>query len=132
MDYPRVILKSKEEGRLQKGHLWAFPTKWRKPPRGCLPVLWRICFLREPVFRSCFYHPHSLIAFRVLSSEQEDINDAFFQKRLTEARELRERLYPGSTAYRWFSGRATGFRDWSSIAMAIICGASAFCGDGAF
>src|SRR5581483_5189604 len=53
-----------------------------------------------------FYNPHSLIAFRVLSNEPEDINEAFFEKRLLEARALRESFYPDCNAYRWIYGES--------------------------
>src|SRR5262245_12772726 len=36
-DYPRVILKPKEEGRLQKGHLWAFSNEVAQAPAGLAP-----------------------------------------------------------------------------------------------
>jgi 23S rRNA (cytosine1962-C5)-methyltransferase len=54
-----------------------------------------------------FYHPHSLIAFRVVSSQKDDVIDAiFFEKRLREALAFRESIYPGSRAYRWVFGES--------------------------
>src|SRR5207249_1158538 len=41
-----------------------------------------------------------------LSSKQEEINEAFFQKRLSEALALREVLYPNCKAYRWVFGES--------------------------
>src|SRR5262245_45862993 len=77
MDYPRVILKPKEEGRLQKGHLWAFSNEVAQAPAGLEPGSLVDLFPSTSQFLARgFYHPHSLIAFRVLSNEQEDINEA--------------------------------------------------------
>ena len=54
-----------------------------------------------------FYHPHSLIAFRILTNQKDDvINEAFFEKRLREAMAWREQLYPGCKAYRWIFGES--------------------------
>jgi 23S rRNA (cytosine1962-C5)-methyltransferase len=107
MDYPRIILKPKEEGRLQKGHLWAFSNEVAQAPAGLLPGALADLFPAGTGFLGRgFYHPHSLIAFRVLSLEPEEINQAFFERRLTEAKSLRERLYPGSSAYRWVFGES--------------------------
>jgi 23S rRNA (cytosine1962-C5)-methyltransferase len=132
MEYPRVTLKPKEEGRLQKGHLWAFSNEVATAPAGLPPGALSDLYsnagfgarnaeegssLKENLLPDSasrvpnfvgrgFYHPHSLIAFRVLSDQKEDIDKPFFKKRLTDARELRERFYPGSTAYRWVYGES--------------------------
>src|ERR1700747_635952 len=101
MDYPRVVLKPKEEGRLQKGHLWAFSNEVAEAPSGLPPGGLADLFHTGSGFLGRgFYHPHSLIAFRILSTEKEEINVAFFEKRFQHTRAYRERLYPGATAYR--------------------------------
>ncbi len=107
MDYPRVILKPREEGRLQRGHLWAFSNEVAQAPSGLVPGTLADLFPAGNGFIGRgFYHPHSLIAFRVLSSEKEDINQSFFEKRLSNALSLREQLYPGCKAYRWVFGES--------------------------
>jgi 23S rRNA (cytosine1962-C5)-methyltransferase len=107
MDYPRVILKPKEEGRLQKGHLWAFSNEVAEAPAGLPPgSLADLCPSGAGFLGRGFYHPHSLIAFRILSSEKEDINQAFFEKRFAEALALREKLYPATSAYRLIYGES--------------------------
>lgn len=107
MDYPRVILKPREEGRLQRGHLWAFSNEVAQAPTGLTPGSLADLFPTGHGFLGRgFYHPHSLIAFRVLSSEKEDINEDFFIRRLQEALALREQVYPGCQAYRWVFGES--------------------------
>ncbi len=51
-----------------------------------------------------FYHPHSLIAFRILSTQKDDITPSFFEKRFAEALAWREKLYPNTNAYRLIFG----------------------------
>ena len=54
-----------------------------------------------------FYHPHSLIAFRILTGQKDqEIDQAFFEKRFTNAMEWREELYPETHAYRWVFGES--------------------------
>jgi 23S rRNA (cytosine1962-C5)-methyltransferase len=107
MEIPRVVLKPKEEGRLQRGHLWAFSNEVAEAPAGMEPgAIADLVPSGAGFLGRGFYHPHSLIAFRVLSNEREEIDVAFFKRRLEEARALREALYPGCNAYRWVYGES--------------------------
>lgn len=107
MDCPSVYLKPKEELRLQSGHLWAFSNEIAEAPPGVEPGALADLFHAQKGFLGRgFYHPHSLIAFRILSSQKEDINAAFFEKRLRDAKSWRERCYPGQKAYRWVFGES--------------------------
>jgi 23S rRNA (cytosine1962-C5)-methyltransferase len=103
----RITLKRHEEGRIVAGHPWVFSNEIReithKPEQG------EIVELRDAggvCLGYGFYHPHSLIAFRFLSSMPETIDTDFFARRLTTAQSLRERLFPGSTCYRLVNGEA--------------------------
>jgi 23S rRNA (cytosine1962-C5)-methyltransferase len=53
-----------------------------------------------------FYHPHSLIAFRFLSSEREEIGFDFLERRILQAYELRKRIYPQSQMFRIVHGES--------------------------
>lgn len=53
-----------------------------------------------------FFHPHSLISFRFLSSEDEEISPSFFSKRISAAYELRKKLYPDSETFRLVHGES--------------------------
>ena len=53
-----------------------------------------------------FYHPHSLIAFRFLTSEQQEIGISFFEQRIQQAQKLRQKLYPGSETFRLTHGES--------------------------
>jgi len=101
----QVILKNKEERRIVAGHPWAFSNEVRET-RGS-PAPGDVVELVAASGHSLgvgLYNPHSLIAFRLLSSSIVPIDRAFFQARIAAARDLRERLYPGETAYRLVHG----------------------------
>ncbi len=54
-----------------------------------------------------FYHPHSLIAFRILTDQKDqEIDESFFEKRFTKAMDWREEMYPNCRAYRWIFGES--------------------------
>lgn len=107
MECPPVVLKPKEELRLQGGHLWAFSNEIAEAPQGLPPGSLADLFHSHNGFIGRgFYHPHSLIAFRVLSNQKEDIDARFFEKRFEDAMAWRERCYPGQKAYRWVFGES--------------------------
>lgn len=108
MNLPSVILKPKEEGRLQAGHLWAFSNEIAQAPAQSVPgALADLYHAHNGFLGRGFYHPHSLIAFRILTDQKDQAIDAdFFVRRLQAALALRESLYPGRRAYRWVFGES--------------------------
>src|ERR1051326_175372 len=108
MNYPAVILKPKEEGRLSAGHLWAFSNELAQAPKdipaGAIADLFKSG--KSFVGRG-FYHQHSLIAFRLLTDQKDqEIDQPFFEKRLKKAMDWRAAVYPGGSAYRWVCGES--------------------------
>ena len=53
-----------------------------------------------------FYNPHSLIAVRLLTRSEEEIDHVFFQKRIEKALTLRRQLYPTSQTFRVVHGES--------------------------
>jgi len=108
MDYPSVVLKPREEGRLEGGHLWAFSNEVAEAPAGITAGTVADLFKAGKGFVGRgFYHPHSLIAFRILTDQKDqDIDESFFEKRFTKAMDWREETYPGCKAYRWIFGES--------------------------
>jgi 23S rRNA (cytosine1962-C5)-methyltransferase len=108
MDYPSVILKPKEEGRLEGGHLWAFSNEVAQAPANTVPGALADLFKSGKSFLGRgFYHPHSLIAFRILTDQKDqEIDQAFFEKRFKNGLEWRESVYPDCRAYRWVFGES--------------------------
>lgn len=99
--FGKLILKNKEEGRILAGHPWVFSNEIREVKGS--PQIGDVVELLAANGKSLgigFYNPHSLIAFRLLSPQIEDINIDFFQKRITQALELRRKLYPLSETFR--------------------------------
>ena len=108
----RVILHPAQEKRLLAGHNWVFSNEIKEvraegePKPGDLAV---IVTSTGHELGLCFYHPHSLIAGRMLTRSPKDVIDAdFFRKRLADALAYRERICPGENAYRLCFGESDG------------------------
>jgi 23S rRNA (cytosine1962-C5)-methyltransferase len=103
----RITLKKNEERRILTGHPWVFSNEIREtignPAAGDVVELLQA---NGKTLGIGFYHPHSLIAFRRLSTVIEDINTAFFLNQLKKALALRTTLFPGSCIYRLVHGEA--------------------------
>ncbi len=102
-----ITLKKHEDKRVLGGHLWVFSNEIASVDGA--PQAGDIVLLRahggRPIGRG-FYHPNSLIAFRLLSQADQEIDFAFFQDRIGRALELRERLFPGAKAFRLVHGES--------------------------
>jgi len=103
----KLLLKKNEELRVLAGHPWVFSNEIReiigKPAAGEIVELRTAGGISLGVG---MYHPHSLIAFRLLSETPVEIDTQFFSSRLTRAAELRTRLFPGETSYRLVHGES--------------------------
>jgi 23S rRNA (cytosine1962-C5)-methyltransferase len=100
-----IILKKNEDRRITRGHLWAFSNEIEKidgePQAGDIVKLRN----HAGVFLGIgFYNPHSLIAFRLLTRQEEEIDFQFFRKRIESALTLRKKIYPDSEAFRLIHG----------------------------
>lgn len=104
-----VRLKPREEDRLLAGHAWVFSNEIEKvegdPKPGALAV---VVNARGTPMGTGFYHPNSLIAWRLVSRKVEPVDAAFFHERLSAALRLRERSYPGARSYRLCFGESDG------------------------
>jgi 23S rRNA (cytosine1962-C5)-methyltransferase len=103
----QVVLRKKEERRILAGHPWAYSNEIQEvrgtPGAGDVVELLSAGGLSLGVG---FYHPHSLIAYRHLSSEIQEIDRAFFDRRLAEALSLRATLFGDANAYRLVHGES--------------------------
>jgi 23S rRNA (cytosine1962-C5)-methyltransferase len=103
----QIVLKKNEEHRITAGHQWVFSNEIASlrgiPETGEVVELLR----HDQKFLGLgFYHPHSLIAFRYLTPEQEEIGFSFFERRIKQAFSLRQKLYPGSETFRLVHGES--------------------------
>jgi len=99
-----IKLKKKEERRVQRGHPWVFSNEVQDLPSDAVPG--------EPVevrdsagnfIGRGYVNPRSLIAVRILTRKQEDLDAAFFAKRIGRARDLRRELGFGDSFRAVFS-----------------------------
>jgi 23S rRNA (cytosine1962-C5)-methyltransferase len=98
-----VTLKKNEDRRILNGHLWAFSNEIKTTSGN--PVPGDIVELQSnsgKLLGLGFYNPHSLIAVRLLTTGQDEIDFEFFRKRIETARNLREKMYKGT--YRLIHG----------------------------
>ena len=90
-----------------RGHQWVFSNEISSvrgaPEAGELVEILRF---DEKAIGIGFFHPHSLIAVRFLASSNEDVNQAFFERRISTAERLRRRVYPGFDSFRLVHGES--------------------------
>jgi 23S rRNA (cytosine1962-C5)-methyltransferase len=103
----QITLKKNEERRILAGHQWVFSNEIKAiqgaPDNGDVVELLR----HDGRFLGVgFFHSASLIAFRLLSSEREEISFAFFERRISAALALRTKLSPGEESFRLAHGES--------------------------
>jgi 23S rRNA (cytosine1962-C5)-methyltransferase len=113
MPYPTLTLKEGREKVILDGHPWLFSGAVQEPPTDVEPgsVVLALDYMGRPLALG-FYHPHTDIAFRVLTTNPETpINEAFFLNRIKSAL-LRRRSFLGNgratTAYRIVNAEGDG------------------------
>jgi 23S rRNA (cytosine1962-C5)-methyltransferase len=99
-----IKLKQKEERRILRGHPWVFSNEFERPatifePGDIVDVL---DFSSRFVGRG-YINPHSLIAVRILTRKQEEIDGEFLRRRIAAARALRMDLGFGESFRAVFS-----------------------------
>lgn len=101
-----IILSKNEARRIKTGHPWVFSNeiaavRGEKEPGARAEVF----DAGGGYLGTGYYNPRSLIAVRLLSRQQEEIDDpAFFRERLAAALRLRQALYPDWATFRLVHG----------------------------
>ena len=108
MTLPSATLKLREERRLLRGHLWAYRNEFARLPEIEDGALVDVFSNERRFIGRGYFQREGGIAVRLLSQRQEEIDSAFFRARLAGALGLRERLFPGQSAYRWVFGESDG------------------------
>jgi 23S rRNA (cytosine1962-C5)-methyltransferase len=102
-----ITLKKHEDKRILAGHLWVFSNEIAtidgEPKSGDIVTV--RAHGGKPIGKG-FYHPNSLIAFRLLTRGDAEIDFHFFQARIERALALRTILYPGSKTFRLVYGES--------------------------
>ncbi len=97
-----LYLKPKEHRRLLGGHLWVFSNELREVPRNIAAGETVQLFTHdERLLGTGFFNPQSLIAFRLLTRNEQGPDREFFREKFLEARKLREKIYPASETNAW-------------------------------
>ncbi|MEJ2684878.1 MAG: class I SAM-dependent rRNA methyltransferase [Candidatus Sulfobium sp.] len=83
----------KRTKRLFAGHLWIFSNELLESPGGyAAGSLVGVYDMKDHFLGTGYINPKSLIAVRLLTREDVEVNRDFFMKRITAALEMRERL----------------------------------------
>ena len=103
---PGGVLKSGEERRILRGHLWAYRNEFEILPEVRDGGVFDLFTPARRFICRAFYQASGGIAGRVLSFHQEKVDGVFLCKRLEQALRLRKRLFPASAVYRWVYGES--------------------------
>jgi 23S rRNA (cytosine1962-C5)-methyltransferase len=103
----RITLKRHEDKRITHGHLWVFSNEIAgitgEPKTGEVVAVYSAA---GKFIGAGFYHPHSLIAVRILTRTEQPVDAAFITSRIERALRLRTTLYPGAECFRLVHGEA--------------------------
>jgi 23S rRNA (cytosine1962-C5)-methyltransferase len=103
----QVVLKRGEDKRIRSGHLWVFSNEIAGVEGSVNPGDTVHVHSDAGRFLGTGYiNPHSLIAVRLVSRSRVEISREFIARRVDAALALRERIWPGETAYRAIYGDA--------------------------
>ncbi len=102
-----VTLKKNEDHRIAEGHLWAFSNEIGTIEGD--PQIGDIVHLQNHAGQFLglgIFNPNSLIAVRLMTRREEDIDFHFFRGKIETALSLRRKLYPASETFRLVHGEA--------------------------
>ncbi|MBP3192042.1 class I SAM-dependent rRNA methyltransferase [Natronogracilivirga saccharolytica] len=108
-DYPRVLLAKGKNKRLKSGHLWIFSNEIVHPEERPEPgTVVQVCEANGEHAGTGFYHPHSLIAIRLLSGQLLSVDAGFWKQRLGNAISARDSLAQSTNAMRLVHSESDG------------------------
>lgn len=100
-----IKLKKGEDKRIVSGHLWVFSNEVQEiqgePQAGDVVELRK--YSGEYIGKG-FYNPNSLIAFRLLTTDDEDIDFQFYKSRIEKSLALRRKLFEKAESFRLVHG----------------------------
>jgi 23S rRNA (cytosine1962-C5)-methyltransferase len=104
----RVRLKKHEDRRIRGGHPWVFSNEIERIDGVRDTGVAAELFDAGGGFLGCgYYTPHSLIAFRLLSRQQEDLDSVpFYEQRIAAALAHRRAIYPALQTFRAVYGES--------------------------
>ncbi|MDI6803274.1 MAG: class I SAM-dependent rRNA methyltransferase [Bacteroidota bacterium] len=102
-----IKLKKGEDKRILSGHLWVFSNEIQEI--FAVPQAGDIVELRNhsgEFIGKGFYNPNSLIVFRLLTTEDEDIDFQFYKTRIEKSLALRKKLFNNVESFRLVYGES--------------------------
>ncbi len=104
----RITLNKNEERRIKSGHPWVFSNEIRDVAGDRTAGTAAELYDAAGGFIGVgHYNPHSLIAFRLVSRQREDIDtDEFYERRISAALAHRQTRYPGLSTFRAVYGES--------------------------
>ena len=104
----KITLKKNEDKRIRFGHSWVFSNEIAGIAGDRSPGASAELFDAGGGFIGCgHYNPHSLIAFRLLSRQREDLDSVdFYEQRLADALAYRRCIYPVLQTFRAVFGES--------------------------
>lgn len=103
----KIYLQRNRKKRVEQGHPWIYQTEIERLEGKAMPG-----DLVEVVNHQGFflgigmYNPHSQIVVRLLTTKREEVDSAFFERRMMEAKAYRQRFLPGVRSLRVIYGEA--------------------------
>ncbi|MBI2060067.1 MAG: class I SAM-dependent rRNA methyltransferase [Nitrospirae bacterium] len=108
-DLPLVAVSARALRHAREGYPWIYSNELKHPdPPLAAGTIVRIADASGHPAATAFYHPHSLIALRILSLDGGAAFDVILRDRLRGAAGLREALLPGNPFYRLVHGESDG------------------------
>jgi 23S rRNA (cytosine1962-C5)-methyltransferase len=104
----KIRLKKHEDRRIRSGHPWVFSNEIERIDGERDAGIAAELFDAAGSFLGCgYYTPHSLISFRLLSRQQEDVDSVpFYEQRIAAALAHRRAIYPASQTFRAVYGES--------------------------
>jgi len=104
---PVATLSRRGADRLARGHPWVYRSDVEKPPAGAASGdVVALVDGRRRFLGKAFWSDRSQISIRLLTRDEEPVDDAFFVRRLASALELRRALFGDEQAVRLVHGEA--------------------------
>ena len=103
---PVAVISRKGVDRLQRGHPWVFRSDVEKPPPAASGDAVALIDARGRFQGKAFWSERSQISIRLLTREEEPIDEEFFARRIASAAGLRRRAYGEETLWRAVHGES--------------------------
>ncbi|MCL5022546.1 MAG: class I SAM-dependent rRNA methyltransferase [Nitrospirae bacterium] len=95
------IVRLNRTSRILAGHLWVFSNELATSPKGFEPgTIVELRDRKDSFIGIGYINPRSLIAVRILTREKEEIDRAFFRRRILDALEYRKRFFDDMSSLR--------------------------------